>query len=77
MVDHALKRAPFIDQTQSMEIWLQNPDTRTLTNLHMYTWKKGLKTGVYYLRTQSKIKSIQFGVNDTQQEEEECLNCGS
>ena len=77
VVDHALRRAPFVDQTQSMEVWLQQPDTRTLTNLHMYTWKKGLKTGVYYLRTQSKIKSIQFGVNDTQQEEEECLNCGS
>ena len=82
VVDHAVARGPFIDQTQSMELFLQSPDTRTLTNMHFYTWRKGLKTGVYYLRTQSKIRSIQFGIEKadaqgSQQADEECLNCGS
>ena len=85
VVDHALARAPFIDQTQSMELWVQNPDTQKLTNMQMYCWRNGLKTGIYYLRSQSKAKSIQFAIPATAkaaasavvEEEEECLNCGS
>lgn len=83
VVDHSVIRAPFIDQTQSLELWMEKPDTKTLTNMHFYSHKKGLKTSIYYLRTQSKIKSLKFNIGEQQQqqqaveEEEECLNCGS
>ena len=82
VVDHAISRAPYIDQTQSMELWLQSPNTKTLTNMHFYSWKNGLKTGCYYLRSQSKIKSIKFSIDATTKkkvddDEEECISCGS
>jgi len=84
VVDHALARGPFIDQSQSMELWLESPTTKTLTSMHFYGWKKGLKTGLYYLRSRSKAHSINFSVTHQSQDacsreakEEECLSCGS
>lgn len=50
LIDMAADRGPFIDQSQSLNIYLSNPNFNDLTKLHMYTWKKGLKTGMYYLR---------------------------
>ena len=73
---HALARACFIDQSQSMELWLERPTTKTLTSMHFYGWKKGLKTGLYYLRSRAKTHSINFSVTH-QQQQEECLTCGS
>lgn len=50
-IDIVADRAPFVDQSQSMSAFVSNPSYQTLTSMHFYTWKKGLKTGMYYLRT--------------------------
>ncbi len=51
VLKHARARAPFVDQTQSMNIFMAVPDYNKLLNCHMWAWKNGLKTGMYYLRT--------------------------
>jgi len=51
VLKHARARAPFVDQTQSMNIFMPVPDYNKLLNCHMWAWKNGLKTGIYYLRT--------------------------
>jgi len=71
VVDHAVSRGPFICQSQSLNIFMAEPTTAKLTSLHFYSWSKGLKTGMYYLRSQSKKKTIAFGL-DTKSECESC-----
>jgi ribonucleotide reductase alpha subunit len=51
VLKHARARAPFVDQTQSMNIFMAVPDYNKLLNCHMWAWKNGLKTGMYYLRS--------------------------
>ncbi|CUM62896.1 uncharacterized protein PRCAT00000455001 [Priceomyces carsonii] len=63
IIDMASERGKFIDQSQSMNIFLQNPTLGKLTSAHFYSWEKGLKTGMYYLRTQAASKAIQFTVD--------------
>ncbi|KAK6456074.1 ribonucleoside-diphosphate reductase alpha subunit [Scheffersomyces xylosifermentans] len=63
IVDMAADRGKFIDQSQSMNIHLQNPTFGKLTSCHFYAWNKGLKTGMYYLRTQAASRAIQFTVD--------------
>ncbi|KAI3405923.2 hypothetical protein KGF56_001142 [Candida oxycetoniae] len=63
IIDMAVDRAKFIDQSQSMNIYLQNPTIGKLTSCHFYAWEKGLKTGMYYLRTQAASRAIQFTVD--------------
>jgi len=80
VVEHALARAPFIDQSQSLELWVEKPTTKILTSMHFYTWRKGLKTGLYYLRSQAKTHSINFSVTNQSTNlstTTECLSCGS
>ena len=62
-IEHSADRAPFIDMTQSLNLYLQNPTTKKLNSMHFYTWKLGLKTGIYYLRTKTKAFSGKFSVN--------------
>ena len=56
-------RGAFICQSQSMNVHIGEPSTSKLTSMHFYAWKKGLKTGMYYLRTRPKADAIQFTVN--------------
>jgi ribonucleotide reductase alpha subunit len=56
------ERGPFIDQSQSLNIFMENPTTAKLTSMHFYGWRKGLKTGMYYLRTRAKAKPQQVTV---------------
>lgn len=63
IIDMAADRGPFIDQSQSMNIHLKDPTMGKLTSMHFYGWKKGLKTGMYYLRTQAASAPIQFTVD--------------
>lgn len=63
IIDMAADRAKFIDQLQSMNIYMQNPTLGKLTSCHFYGWEKGLKTGMYYLRTQAAARAIQFTVD--------------
>lgn len=58
ILDMAADRAAFIDQSQSLNIHMQNPTKGKLTSMHFYGWKKGLKTGMYYLRTQAAAAAI-------------------
>ncbi|KAK6204594.1 ribonucleotide reductase [Scheffersomyces amazonensis] len=63
IVDMAADRGKFIDQSQSMNIHMQNPTFGKLTSCHFYSWERGLKTGMYYLRTQAAARAIQFTVD--------------
>lgn len=63
IIDMAAGRAPFIDQSQSLNIYMQSPTMGKLTSMHFYGWSKGLKTGMYYLRTQAASAPIQFTVD--------------
>ncbi|KAH3665558.1 hypothetical protein OGAPHI_003745 [Ogataea philodendri] len=63
IIDMAADRSPFIDQSQSMNLFLRNPTMSKLTSMHFYAWKKGLKTGIYYLRTQAAASAIKFTLN--------------
>ncbi|KAJ3217115.1 Ribonucleoside-diphosphate reductase large subunit [Dinochytrium kinnereticum] len=65
IIDMAADRGAFIDQSQSLNIHLADPTYGKLTSMHFYGWKKGLKTGMYYLRTRPAADAIKFTV-DTQ-----------
>jgi ribonucleoside-diphosphate reductase alpha subunit len=60
IIDMAADRGAYIDQSQSMNIFMENPTMAKLSSMHMYGWKKGLKTGMYYLRTRAKAQPIKF-----------------
>lgn len=62
LIDQAADRAPFICQSQSLNLFVESPDYRKLTSMHFYAWKKGLKTGIYYLRTQAAAQAVQITV---------------
>lgn len=59
----AADRGAYICQSQSLNIHIAEPSTARLTSMHFYAWKKGLKTGMYYLRTRPKADAIQFTVD--------------
>ena len=61
-MDQAADRGPFICQTQSMNLFFEEPTQNTLTSALFYGWKKGLKTGCYYIRTRPKAQAQQFTV---------------
>lgn len=78
IIDMAADRAPFIDQSQSLNLFMANPDSAKLTSMHFYAWKKGLKTGMYYLRTKSGVDAIKYTLlTNEKQKPEECVSCGS
>ena len=63
ILDMAADRAPFICQSQSLNVHIADPNSKKLTSMHFYAWSKGLKTGMYYLRTRPKAEAIKFTVN--------------
>jgi ribonucleotide reductase alpha subunit len=65
VIDQAADRGAFICQSQSLNIHIAEPTTARLTSMHFYAWKRGLKTGMYYLRTRPKADAIQFTVDQT------------
>lgn len=69
IIDMSADRGPFIDQSQSLNVHLQSPTFAQLTSMHFYGWKKGLKTGMYYLRTKAAVGAIQFTVSKEIQEQ--------
>jgi len=70
IIDMAATRGKYICQSQSMNLFLESPSLSTISSMHLYSWKKGLKTGMYYLRTRPSSKAIQFTVAP-----EACENC--
>jgi len=71
VIDMARDRGHFIDQTQSMNLFMESPTFAKLSSMHMYAWKAGLKTGMYYLRSQPKARPIQFSL------EPDCVACSA
>ncbi|CAG8472777.1 6929_t:CDS:10 [Ambispora leptoticha] len=65
IIDMAADRGAFIDQSQSLNIHIAEPNYAKLTSMHFYGWKKGLKTGMYYLRTKPAVDAIKFTVDQT------------
>lgn len=63
LIDMAADRGPFICQSQSLNLFVENPTFAKLTSMHFYTWKQGLKTGMYYLRTKAAAEAIKFTVS--------------
>jgi ribonucleotide reductase alpha subunit len=62
LIDMAADRGAFICQSQSLNLWVEDPDYKTLTSMHFYAWEKGLKTGIYYLRRKAKHQAQQFTI---------------
>ena len=71
IIDMASDRGRFIDQSQSMNLFMESPTMSKLSSMHMYAWKAGLKTGMYYLRSKAKARPIQFSL------EPDCVACSA
>ena len=71
IIDMAADRGRFIDQSQSMNLFIESPTMSKLSSMHMYAWKAGLKTGMYYLRSKAKSRPIQFSL------EPDCVACSA
>ncbi len=63
IIDMAADRGAFICQSQSMNLFLKSPSAAQLSSMHFYAWKKGLKTGMYYLRSQAAVDPIKFTID--------------
>ncbi|ODM92112.1 Ribonucleoside-diphosphate reductase large subunit [Orchesella cincta] len=92
VIDMAADRGAFIDQSQSLNLHVAEPSFAKLTSMHFYGWKKGLKTGMYYLRTKPAANAIQFTVDKSKlrskeeneagmvcslQNKDECMMCSA
>ena len=78
LIDQAADRGAYVCQSQSLNLWIQNPDVSKLSSMHFYSWKKGLKTGIYYLRRRAVTKAQTFSIEvQNQPKEEECLMCSA
>jgi ribonucleotide reductase alpha subunit len=75
LIDMATDRAPYICQSQSLNLWLEEPDYKTMTATHFYAWQAGLKTGIYYLRRKAKHQAQQFTIAPTT--DQNCVMCSS
>ncbi|WP_188621805.1 ribonucleoside-diphosphate reductase subunit alpha [Flavobacterium suaedae] len=64
IIDMSRQRGYFIDQSQSLNLFMENATFGKLTSMHFYAWKSGLKTGMYYLRTKSAVDAIKFTLNN-------------
>lgn len=90
LINMAVDRGAFVDQSQSFNIHVAEPDYGKMTSIHFYGWRRGLKTGMYYLRTKPAANAIQFTLDNTKtttaessdqtcsrQNGDACLSCGS
>jgi ribonucleotide reductase alpha subunit len=82
IIDLAADRAPYICQSQSLNLFISDPTYAKLTSMHFYAWRKGLKTGIYYLRTRAAVGAQKFTVDPSTtaaapKEEKECTMCSS
>ncbi len=64
VIDMSQGRGPFIDQGQSLNVFMEDPNFGKLSSMHFYAWKAGLKTGMYYLRTRAAVNAVQFTVKN-------------
>ena len=71
LIDMSADRGAFICQSQSLNLWLEDPNYSILTSMHFYSWSKGLKTGIYYLRRKAKHQAQQFTIEPNKKEQSE------
>jgi ribonucleoside-diphosphate reductase alpha chain len=76
LINMARDRAPFICQSQSLNLFLAEPTYAKISSMHMYAWKQGLKTGCYYLRTKAASSAQKFTVEPTKKPDD-CLMCSA
>ncbi|MFS4455152.1 ribonucleoside-diphosphate reductase subunit alpha [Maribacter sp. 2304DJ31-5] len=69
IIDMSRHRGYFIDQSQSLNLFMENANFAKLTSMHFYAWKSGLKTGMYYLRTKAAVDAIKFTLDNTKKKE--------
>ena len=82
LIDMAADRGVYICQSQSLNLWLEDPNYNTLTSMHFYSWSKGLKTGIYYLRRRGRHQAQQFTIEPEKakydnEEDEICEMCSA
>ena len=79
LIDMSADRGVFVDQSQSLNIFMEEPTYKKLSSCHFYGWKKGLKTGSYYIRSKPSMNSQSFTIDPekAKQYDKECLMCGS
>lgn len=70
LIDQAVERGRYVCQSQSLNLFMAKPSIKTLSSMHFYAWGQGLKTGIYYLRTQPAANPVQFTLNP-------CESCSS
>ena len=70
IIDHSLARGPYVDQSQSMNMFFANPNFQSLYSAILYGWKNGIKTGCYYLRSKPATEAIQYAI-------EPCISCSA
>jgi ribonucleotide reductase alpha subunit len=84
LIDMSRDRGAYVCQSQSLNLWMENPSYEKLTSMHFYSWKQGLKTGIYYLRTKASASAQQFTIDpkllnklkkNNVEEDEGCLMC--
>ena len=69
IIDMSRHRGYFIDQSQSLNLFMENANYSKLTSMHFYAWKSGLKTGMYYLRTKAAVDAIKFTLDNSKKKE--------
>jgi ribonucleotide reductase alpha subunit len=82
LIDMAADRGVYICQSQSLNLWLEDPNYSNLTSMHFYSWSKGLKTGIYYLRRRGRHQAQQFTIEpekntSVDESEEICEMCSA
>jgi ribonucleoside-diphosphate reductase alpha chain len=84
LLEMAADRGPFVDQSQSLNVFMEDATAAKLHSLHMYAWQRGLKTGMYYLHTRPAIEAVQFAVarggearGGEAEEEGVCASCSA
>jgi len=68
LIDMAADRGAYVCQSQSLNLWLEDPNYNSLTSMHFYSWSKGLKTGIYYLRRRARHQAQQFTIEPVRDE---------
>ena len=74
VIDQAADRGIFICQSQSMNLYIEDPDYKKLTSMHFYAWSKGLKTGVYYLRSKPRAQTQKFTIEPPTKKQVVCTD---
>jgi ribonucleotide reductase alpha subunit len=82
LIDMAADRGAFICQSQSLNLWMEDPNYKSLTSMHFYSWKRGLKTGIYYLRRKPRHQPQQFTIDPStpaqqDDDDEPCEMCSA